>query len=73
MKDIWMIITWEQIVVLIAAIMGLAQVVVNLTPTEKDNKIFGYVSDLIAYVVPNIAKKGLHKRNLFIDIWNKIF
>jgi hypothetical protein len=41
---------------LLVAILALTKVVVNLTPTEKDNKIFGWVDDLINYFITNNKK-----------------
>jgi hypothetical protein len=32
---------------LIIALMALIKVVVNLTPTEKDNQVFGYIDAMI--------------------------
>ena len=44
---------WAQ---LILAVMVVAKVVVNLTPTEKDNKIFTYVDDFVNYLVKDKRK-----------------
>jgi hypothetical protein len=42
---------------LLIAVMALAKVVVNLTPTEKDNQIFGWIDNLISYFIPDRRKK----------------
>lgn len=42
---------------LLIAIMALAKVIVNLTPTEADNAIFGYVDILITAVTGDRRKK----------------
>jgi hypothetical protein len=42
---------------LLIAVMALAKVVVNLTPTEKDNQIFARIDGLINYFVPDRRKK----------------
>lgn len=42
---------------LLLGLMALAKIVVNLTPTEKDNKIFGYLDILIDAVVSDRRKK----------------
>jgi|TARA_R100001369_G_scaffold85383_2_gene119039 hypothetical protein len=36
---------------LILALMVLGKVIVNITPTEKDNKVFAYVDDFINYFI----------------------
>jgi|TARA_Y100000356_G_C11186374_1_gene249665 hypothetical protein len=36
---------------LLIAIMALAKVIVNLTPTEKDNKVFGWLDTFINSIV----------------------
>ena len=36
--------------------LAFAKVIVNLTPTEKDNKIFAYIDDLINYFVQDARK-----------------
>lgn len=41
---------------LLIAVMALAKVVVNLTPTEKDNQIFGWIDVLINYFIPDRRK-----------------
>ena len=42
---------------LLVAIMAFAKVVTNLTPTEKDNKIFGWLDTIIDAIVPKYNKK----------------
>jgi hypothetical protein len=42
---------------LLIAIMALAKVIVNLTPTEADNKIFGWVDTLINTLITDRRKK----------------
>ena len=42
---------------LLIALMALAKVVVNLTPTETDNRIFGWVDTLINNVITDRRKK----------------
>lgn len=38
---------------LLLAILAVARIVVRLTPSIKDNKVFGYLDDLIAFFVKN--------------------
>ncbi len=41
---------------LLLGLMGLAKIIVNLTPTEKDNKIFAWVDGFIDFFIPNLDK-----------------
>ena len=41
---------------LLIALMAFVKVVTNLTPTEKDNKIFGWLDSIIDAVIPNYKK-----------------
>jgi len=41
---------------LLIAGLAFTKVIVNLTPTEKDNKIFAYIDDLINYFVSDARK-----------------
>ena len=36
---------------LVLALMVVVKVIVNITPTEKDNKVFAYVDDFINYII----------------------
>ena len=43
---------------LILAFFAFLKVVTNLTPTAKDNKIFGMLDTFINWIVPNLKKGG---------------
>lgn len=42
---------------LLIGLMTVAKIVTNLTPTEKDNQVFGWVDSLIDKLIPNYKKK----------------
>lgn len=42
---------------LLISLLAFAKVVVRLTPTIKDDKVFGWIDDLIAFFIPNIQNK----------------
>jgi hypothetical protein len=42
---------------LLVGLMAFAKVVTNLTPSDKDNKIFGWLDTVIDAFVPNYKKK----------------
>jgi len=41
---------------LIIALLALVKVVVNLTPTEKDNQVFGYIDAMINMIFTDRIK-----------------
>tara|TARA_R110002020_G_scaffold92169_5_gene223342 strand:+ start:12125 stop:12310 length:186 start_codon:yes stop_codon:yes gene_type:complete len=43
---------------LLIAFMTFIKVIINLTPTEDDNKVFGWMDKIIDAIVPNYNKKG---------------
>ena len=44
---------WVELTV---GLLAFVKILVNLTPTEKDNKIFGYLDDLIGYFIKDKRK-----------------
>tara|TARA_R100000664_G_C2759472_1_gene149324 strand:- start:4106 stop:4291 length:186 start_codon:yes stop_codon:yes gene_type:complete len=48
---------------LLIAVMALAKVVVNLTPTDKDNQVFTYIDKIINAIIPNRNKKCKKHKN----------
>lgn len=41
---------------LVIGLLALIKVVVNLTPTEKDNQVFGYVDSLVNMIITDRKK-----------------
>tara|TARA_R110001583_G_scaffold62425_1_gene183603 strand:+ start:28 stop:183 length:156 start_codon:yes stop_codon:yes gene_type:complete len=37
-------------------VLALLKVIVNITPTEKDNKVFGWLDSLINAIIPDKKK-----------------
>ena len=49
------------------AALGFIKVIVNLTPSKKDNQIFGFVDKLFNFIVPNLKKGGgSHDKNILV-------
>jgi hypothetical protein len=48
----------ENWVPLLIGLMAFLKVIVNLTPSEKDNKIFEWLDKLINLIIPNLKKGG---------------
>lgn len=43
---------------LLLAILAVAKIIVRLTPSTKDNKVFGYIDDLISFFIKNNEGKN---------------
>jgi hypothetical protein len=43
---------------LLMALMVLLKVIVNLTPTEKDNKVFAWLDNILNAIIPNYSSDG---------------
>lgn len=50
LKDNWAAI--------LLGLMGFAKIIVNLTPTQADNNVFGLLDNLINWIIPNLKKGG---------------
>jgi hypothetical protein len=51
---------WAEILALGAALHGVALIIVNLTPTPKDNEIYGKlykIIEIVAGIVTRLAKR----------------
>jgi len=46
----------ENWIALLIGALAFVKIVVNLTPTEKDNKIFGYIDDLVNFFIKDQKK-----------------
>jgi hypothetical protein len=42
---------------LLLGLMAFLKVIVNLTPTEKDNQVFGWLDNLINAIIPDRKTK----------------
>jgi hypothetical protein len=42
---------------LLLSIMALVKILVRITPTLKDDKVFGWLDKLIEYIIPNFERK----------------
>jgi len=43
---------------LLLGLLAFAKIVVNLTPTEKDNKVFEWIDKIIDFFIPNLRSGG---------------
>lgn len=51
----WILQNWAA---LLLGFMAFLKVIVNLTPSEKDNKIFAWLDLIVGWIVPNLKKNG---------------
>jgi len=42
---------------LLLSILATAKIIVRVTPSIKDDKVFGYIDDLVAFLIKNNEKK----------------
>jgi len=54
----FLINNWGELVI---ALMAFVKVVINITPTEKDNQIFGYLDSLINMIIADRIKPNNEK------------
>ncbi len=43
---------------LLIGLMAFIKVITNLTPTEKDNKMFSWIDSILNTIIPNYKKGG---------------
>lgn len=43
---------------LLIGIMAFLKIIINLTPTEEDNKVFSYLDSIFNAIIPNYKKGG---------------
>ena len=51
-------LTGSNLTEILVALMVLAKVIINITPTEKDNKVFGLVDSVLNAIIPSRIKSG---------------
>ena len=43
---------------LLIGLMAFIKIITNLTPTESDNKVFGWLDSIFNVIIPNYKKGG---------------
>jgi hypothetical protein len=67
----WIKDNWDSIVSVVLVLYAIAEVVVKLTPSEKDNsilkKVVNVVNQIIDLIIPNLKKGGgTHNKNAIV-------
>jgi hypothetical protein len=54
----WIIENYVDLIAIVAGLIAVAEVVVNLTPSEKDNSILLKIKNVLSAVIPNRKTGG---------------
>lgn len=54
----WFIENWAELVAILSGLIAVAEIVVNLTPSEKDNSVLLKIKNALSAVIPNFKKSG---------------
>ena len=54
----FLIENYVDLVAILAGLIAVAEIVVNLTPSEKDNSVLLKIKNLISAIVPNFKSGG---------------
>ena len=48
----------EHTIAIIFAVLGVAEIIVRLTPTTKDDSILSFIVKIVNFLIPNFRKSG---------------
>ena len=54
----WILTHKLELIGILSLLIGAAEIVVKLTPTEKDNSVLDKIKNLIGVFIPNLKKGG---------------
>ena len=54
----WLIEHYADLIAIVVGLIAVAEIVVNLTPSEKDNSILLKIKNALAAIIPNFRKGG---------------
>ena len=54
----WFIENWSEIVAIITGLIAVAEIIVNLTPSEEDNSILLKIKNALSAIIPNLKSGG---------------
>ena len=54
----WFVENWLELIGILSGLIGVAEIVVLLTPTEKDNTVLDRIKSALSAVIPNLRKGG---------------
>lgn len=54
----WLMEHYTDLISIVVGLIGVAEIVVNLTPSEKDNSVLLKIKNALSAVIPNFRKGG---------------
>ncbi len=54
----WLMEHYTDLIAIVVGLIGVAEIVVNLTPSEKDNSVLLKIKNALSAVIPNFRKGG---------------
>ena len=54
----WLIEHYTDLIAIVVGLVAVAEIVVNLTPSEKDNSILLKIKNTLSAIIPNFRKGG---------------
>ena len=54
----WLMEHYTDLIAIVVGLIGVAEIVVNLTPSEKDNSVLLKIKNALSAVIPNCRKGG---------------
>lgn len=54
----WLMEHYTDLIAIVAGLIGVAEIVVLLTPTEKDNTVLDRIKKALSAIIPNFKKGG---------------
>lgn len=54
----WLMEHYADLIAIVVGLVAVAEIVVNLTPSEKDNSILLKIKNALSAIIPNFRKGG---------------
>ncbi len=54
----WLMEHYADLIAIVVGLIAVAEIVVNLTPSEKDNSILLKIKNALSAIIPNFRKGG---------------
>jgi len=54
----WLMEHYADLIAIVVGLVAVAEIVVNLTPSEKDNSILLKIKNTLSAIIPNFRKGG---------------
>lgn len=54
----WLMEHYTDLIAIVVGLIGVAEIVVNLTPSEKDNSVLLKIKNALSAIIPNFKRGG---------------